>query len=777
MSELKTYTFWQLAQEYKIEIPIVQRDYAQGRDEPKANEVRDKFLEDLLSALKGTTSIELDFVYGKVKDNVFIPIDGQQRLTTLFLLHWYIAVKVEKPFDKIDFSYKTRISAREFCKELIKNVNVFSIKDTLVISDEIKNASWFFISWKRDPSVKAMLKMLDAIHDKFKKQDCDAIWQKLITPNYLLPNDNPKLNDLIQVIDNSNYAELKEKLDIVRQKPSISFKFLNLEAFQLTDELYLKMNARGKHLSDFENFKAWLIGYVEDLIKKNKEKVNTFEGKWCNQGLNNWQNKIDGVWTDLFWPFKENYLIDKQFMRFFVEMGLFEYAKTEIKKEDGDFLQNIQNLAFTKEKKIDFYTTTYFEKLNCFNATSLDFIFKTLTALMGNDNKLRSLGNLEPYFNLEEVFKALINNSKDYTYPKRVYFYAFISYIIDDKTVNNNEKLFDWMRVTRNLIENTPIDTSTSFANAIKAIVLLQEFKDDILHNLREGNCDKIPFFGTQIKEEKIKADLILRDNDWRNPILEAENHVFLNGKIALLLHDNSDLQKFKNRQEVITNLFINTDIIGKDTNLLGRVLMLSKSLNLEKSLWLGSKHYNSWKEQKFLKDAYYFEAILAMIDRLLNMPCKDYETLLNECLQIENVENLPFWKQVLIKNPILFKSYSLYGGIKRYGNGIFIFERENFSEKTNAILIKNNRNEIITRFCDSGFKLINPSCKKHDYFYSGYKIILQKDDLELIFDVDTIKINGEASQIELLKTDFQTYFAHSVENSPNEFFIDTPSV
>ena len=129
MSELKTYTFWQLANEYSVGIPIVQRDYAQGREETKVNEVRNKFLDDLFAAVINEKSIELDFVYGKVKDNVFIPIDGQQRLTTLFLLHWYVAVRAKKDFSKVEFSYKTRISAREFCKEFIENASTFSIKD------------------------------------------------------------------------------------------------------------------------------------------------------------------------------------------------------------------------------------------------------------------------------------------------------------------------------------------------------------------------------------------------------------------------------------------------------------------------------------------------------------------------------------------------------------------------------------------------------------------------------------------------------------------------
>ena len=37
-----------------------------------------------------------------------------------------------------------------------------------------------------------------------------------------------------------------------------------MDQFKLTDDLYIKLNARGKVLSPFENFKADLIGFVKN---------------------------------------------------------------------------------------------------------------------------------------------------------------------------------------------------------------------------------------------------------------------------------------------------------------------------------------------------------------------------------------------------------------------------------------------------------------------------------------------------------------------------------
>ena len=71
----------------KIIIPIIQRDYAQGRLDPDINRVRERFLSSLYDAIV-ETPITLDFVYGDIdEEGVMTPLDGQQRLTTLFLLH------------------------------------------------------------------------------------------------------------------------------------------------------------------------------------------------------------------------------------------------------------------------------------------------------------------------------------------------------------------------------------------------------------------------------------------------------------------------------------------------------------------------------------------------------------------------------------------------------------------------------------------------------------------------------------------------------------------
>ena len=64
-------SFWELLKTRSIEIPIIQRDYAQGR--VNKEKVRNDFLERLKSALIDYP-VELDFVYGSEENNLFQPL-------------------------------------------------------------------------------------------------------------------------------------------------------------------------------------------------------------------------------------------------------------------------------------------------------------------------------------------------------------------------------------------------------------------------------------------------------------------------------------------------------------------------------------------------------------------------------------------------------------------------------------------------------------------------------------------------------------------------------
>lgn len=271
----------------RIEIPIIQRDYAQGRY--NAKEIRDDFLRDIFIHLNNNKSMKLSFVYGTTSGGIYVPYDGQQRLTLVYLLTLFLAAYCQnwEELKRLSrFTYYTRDQATAFCNFLTgfdvefgneKN-NLFQRIDIIGknIKDEIENDSAFFGSWKYEPTVSSMLVVLKSIQEGFKDITCSL-----------------------------SVSEKKEKAAEFLSKINDGALFFDWCSIQASDNIYIKMNGRGKPLSAFDNFKNTLYSELNKLRKKEQESGNTAKVDF----LKYFEVKMDGIWTDLFWK-KREYISD-----------------------------------------------------------------------------------------------------------------------------------------------------------------------------------------------------------------------------------------------------------------------------------------------------------------------------------------------------------------------------------------------------------------------------------------------------------------------------------
>ena len=236
-------TFWDLLGAPCIVIPDIQRDYAQGRDTTQAKDIRTAFATALDTAFREAKPLSLDFVYLVNNDEgKRIPVDGQQRLTTLCLFHLYHLPLTEEAGNRLGrFTYEVRESATAFCAELVRSRKAWreAVQDGKTPQEAIRDQPWFLAAWERDPTVMGMLRMLDAIHEACKEKGP-------------LPD---------------NWWEGK------------SVTFLPFTEAADPDEVYRKLNARGKPLTPFENLKAYIDG----------------------KQVPDWANKIDAEWLDAIW--------------------------------------------------------------------------------------------------------------------------------------------------------------------------------------------------------------------------------------------------------------------------------------------------------------------------------------------------------------------------------------------------------------------------------------------------------------------------------------------
>src|SRR5690606_21099961 len=125
-----------------------------------------------------------------------------------------------------NFFYLNRKSAMAFFNKIADFEVIQQIREHLKVregrafSEVLKDMKFFFAKWTNDSTVNGILVMLDEIDAQFQSSGIN--------------------------IHHVDLASLK-----------IYFDFLDLNELEQSDELYVKMNARGKQLTDFEHFKAW----------------------------------------------------------------------------------------------------------------------------------------------------------------------------------------------------------------------------------------------------------------------------------------------------------------------------------------------------------------------------------------------------------------------------------------------------------------------------------------------------------------------------------------
>lgn len=518
-------TFWNLLKENKIEIPIIQRDYAQGREGKEY--LRQTFLESLKTALDKNEVLNLDFVYGSAENGALQPLDGQQRLTTLWLLHWYIAMRAGKLHEAGEtlkkFTYETRISSREFCEELCNASNFDSYVKYCngckplekcprkSIVDFITSQTWFYSSWKQDPTIQSMLRMLGGTQIKGKSG-----------------NDIP---DGIEEVfgEESNFNSYWEKLE--SDNAPIVFYYLPLKDFGLSDDLYIKMNGRGKPLTVFENLKA----AIDNILPKESNYDFKEIGDEAN-GSNfkeKWQSCIDGKWTDAFWDKEKPHDIDKNLTKFIVRFLSGCYAAL---KPNGD-------------------------------QTADDEIKKQLREINANENNYSSFipfGPIKKVLESKESFAFLarafdiISYKKEDLYPtwRNLDFTFTIDVITEYKTLSVllAYVLFDGdkkaLRFTWNMAENTVsgYDNFISLCHRFGEIKT-SEHLDKGIYTVLSNHKFNNP--SDQLSEEIAKAKQILKGNydgnlaelkgkTWEDIIIEAENYAFFKGAIRFLFRNEN---------------------------------------------------------------------------------------------------------------------------------------------------------------------------------------------------------------------------------------------
>lgn len=572
-----------------ITIPKIQRDYAEGRETESVRKKRETLLTDLLDVvLDKNKSLSLDFVYGITSDDKFEPLDGQQRLTTLFLLHWLFG-RNEDLRDTNDhslFVYETRKTSEEFCHWLVKKEAKDILKDWEGKINEANSKNEENNKKRSESEDKIRARLIypeipvPTMSDYFKDMD-EFKWDWHIDPN---------INSMLVVLEVA-YNLLKERecsIDIY-QNFSLNLNNITFEVLDSLkcdgDELFEKMNARGKALSSY------------DLLKSSLEEELTFLKKDDNI-LNNWKNDIDKKWIDYAWnssniptnpTLDDVSKVEKKLERLLIRMIGKSLFKTDIQVYETigiDFKDSIYKECDKVVENYFRYTriarTTHKENITTLN---FDGIYNDINYLLyEEDGKWKDIAT----FLKDNEFKIYPKDTKTLldhfiadtlTHDIRVIFYAMMAWlnkysasnIVKEEDYITNFK--NWMRFVRNVYlsanRNERIDKPERVVTAINNIDnWLREYNKSnnnssisILEFISQLSSDN-----DRIKEEAWKASLRTKSKEWDAVILEAEEHPYLWGQLIAPLSwcydkekNTYDLDSFK------SYLYDLKEILSKD--------------------------------------------------------------------------------------------------------------------------------------------------------------------------------------------------------------------
>lgn len=551
--------FKKLINDYIIYVPEFQRNYLQGDDSNESIKYkRDRFLDDIFDCIKSQSkSIDLGFIYGRVeesyKSTLFYPYDGQQRLTTLYFLYLLIYFKFNK-YDEINsikenLSYQTRISTNRFIESFLswlldskeKNniYNDFWNKDGKDLKGFIMSQDWFMMTeWNYDVSIINMLSIIVEISRRIKD-----------------------LGDKIEIV---NFIDKDEN-------NPFQFDFIYVDDISKSDDLYIKINARGKALSPFENLKSDIDKYWKDEDK----------------------TKLDAEWTEYVWnQLDENdknkeKSFDNSFYNLLSNIFYLQYL-VSLKDINDKILIEIEN-KYKKGIVDKEWITPELCHVSC------PMISSFLDAMIGSFKSIKDK-------QIESVNRKIFglgdyqNNNDQNKMERADLFEVFVYYYSVSSLFTENDMEFTDKRnllneietVTNRIIENQRpyLDSPTNLVKALKSVKVLidnsikshgvYKFFLSIDNDTKESI--RIGLMKEQVEEEILKAKLI--DKDSRYVALFNKGYSELKNKgqlgfIFYLIRNNKNLSKigiedvsYESFEKILNQIIsIQNFIIGEFTN------------------------------------------------------------------------------------------------------------------------------------------------------------------------------------------------------------------
>lgn len=260
-----------LSEDNQIYIPDMQRDYcwALTFSELNGKSLVSNFVDDLIAQREAEEPLQMGLLYAYESPANHLQLcDGQQRLTTLFLMLGVLYKLNPSPYlkeklvlkDKLPlvsrFQYAIRETTLTFLTAVVRNLFL----DNAKVNDKpaIKQEDWYFKEYDNDPSIQNMIIAIETVFSKLEHFELE------------------ELNKLEQLLLNK-----------------VQFLYFDMVNRTYGEEQFVVLNTTGKPLTKTENIKPKLLGGLDDkeCYQDERTALQYYADMWEEWELFFWQHK------------------------------------------------------------------------------------------------------------------------------------------------------------------------------------------------------------------------------------------------------------------------------------------------------------------------------------------------------------------------------------------------------------------------------------------------------------------------------------------------------
>ena len=623
---MKKENFIELFEKHIVCIPAIQREYVQGYDEEQTNIVRKNFVNDIFDAISNDGTVDIGIIYGYTQKeessekSIFFPVDGQQRITTLYIIYWCLNMMKTETYDEIlkdkILQYEVRNSTTRFFKELVNKEKFEFFKKCFLEKKSIYESlilqEWFESQWLSDITVLAVINVISEIYRKIiKKEDEKNFCDKA------LKNFSKIKFSLIEFNNDDNNARRNSCLE------------------------FAKINARGKQLELFENVKSYL-SIIEEKLRIQNSFAYNYDAKYIDLFYDSCKNKGD------LEEITKN--INKKTIVLLINAyNLWREIKGKRKKvkEGLDYLSLVMEMSKDCKQEDNDFWREYISFLNNIFQTflrlnSLDEL-KSFSSEMIDYNEYKDTNKLVSRL---LYYSYYYNNHKDYVSKEIMNKFDYVL---------RNLRYSNWKKYNFEKID-TFIDKISPYENIFDCFAGLGS-----QDNLNIFNSEVLDDIKVRLKEQSIKAKIIKEKglkydyfNEWEERFSDIRS-------IYYLLHfsgywdsenNNGNFEKLEQYLKVAEKFFYKNNIelrkifvLAVNYNSATEQMMDSDKINKGTNLLFinpNSKEYLEYNNCHHWKDVYYFiEDNLSEKDRMLRKFKLDYLKLAYDLCIMKKISGL----------------------------------------------------------------------------------------------------------------------------------------